>query len=86
MAKANLNVLIYLNGLKPVSIDESHQLYIFPEVEIKDQNPSPDWRGILFGCGGAKRSRNQKDIAESGIKLLKNKKPLISERFVILFI
>ncbi|WP_073294633.1 hypothetical protein [Chryseobacterium polytrichastri] len=74
MAKAIFEIFEVKNGLKPIPIGGSHPLYIFPEVEIKDQNPSPDWRGILFGCGGAKRSRNQKDIAESGIKLLKNKK------------
>jgi hypothetical protein len=34
-----------------------------------------------LGCGGAKRSRNPKDIVESGKKLLKNRKVKLNFRF-----
>ncbi|ANF51920.1 hypothetical protein A0O34_15995 [Chryseobacterium glaciei] len=33
-------------------------------VEIKDYNPSPDWRDILFGCGRSKAEAVTKKIQQ----------------------
>lgn len=42
---------------------------------------SPDCKGILLGCGGAKQRRNPKDRVKSGKKLLKSGKVKLNFTF-----